>query len=511
MRSLIISRPNWKDVILLGAPIIMGVYLSMFNLGKQGLFLDEAFSADLVLRPWRELIVVAYQDVHPLFYYSLLKAVLVFFPLSEWSLRLLSAICAVLSLTLAMYVTHSYAGKRASIWVGWVLAWSSLHLYYAQEARMYALFELLWIISPLCLLLALERKETFWWLCWVITTAAAIHTQFYGLLLWGIGAGSSLLTILLQRSWPNLKKWVLAQTLIIVMALPLISLINSTLERGVGGTWIPSSLDPIKLLLLGLFGFSPVKEQFLNGNLLLISPWKDISFTLWVIIALGMIIPPIFGWRKQLHHKRVRSLGWIVITFGFIPPLIIALVFGLSQEQFWAPRPFIGAMVWIFIGLAVGWTTLAPRFSFVVLISLFVLNIGPLWAYETIWVKDYGKIAFQSVPETRQGSVLILDRNYASPVWNYYDPMKNNFIVVGISPRGDGEFDLMMLISNDTLRGDYQQVSCDDIGSASVLLYDPAGRIEREGPNWPSCVVDQIEWIFDPVSQEWVTSQDGVP
>ncbi len=489
----------------------MGVSLIIFNLGKQGLFLDEAFSADLVLRPWRELIVVAYQDVHPLFYYSLLKVVLVFFPLSEWSLRLLSAICAILSLTLAMYITYSYAGKRASIWVGWILAWSSLHLYYAQEARMYALFELLWIISPLCLFMALERKETFWWVCWVITTAAAIHTQFYGLLLWGIGACSSLLMILLQRSWRNLKIWILAQILIIVTALPLISVINSTVERGVGGTWIPSSLDPIKLLLLGLFGFTPVKEQFLNGNLLSLSLWKDIPFTIWGIIALGMIIPPIFGWRKQLHDKSIHSLGWIVMAFGIIPPLIIALILGLSKEQFWAPRPFIGAMVWIFIGLAVGWTTLAPRFSFVVLISLFVLNFGSLWAYETIWVKDYGKIAFQSIPETRQDSVLILDRFYISPVWNYYDSLKDNFIVAGIRPRGDGKFDLMMLISNGTLRGDYKLVSCNDIGSASILLYDPAGRIEREGRNWPSCVVDQLKWIFNPVSQKWVTYQDGVP
>ena len=102
---------------------MVGVFLSIYNLGKQGLFLDEAFTADLVLRPWRELILVAYQDVHPLFYYSLLKGVLVLSPVTEWSLRLLSASSAILSLSLAMYITYSYADKRASIWVGWVLAW----------------------------------------------------------------------------------------------------------------------------------------------------------------------------------------------------------------------------------------------------------------------------------------------------------------------------------------------------------------------------------------------------
>ena len=89
--------------------------------------------------------------------------------------------------------------------------------------------------------------------------------------------------------------------------------------------------------------------------------------------------------------------------------------------------------------------------------------------------------------------------------------MRNNFIVAGIGPQGDGEFDLVNLISNDTLRGDYELISCDEIGSASILLYDPAGRIEREGPSWPACVVDQLKWIFDPVSQKWVMYQDGVP
>jgi hypothetical protein len=146
--------------------------------------------------------------------------------------------------------------------------------------------------------------------------------------------------------------------------------------------------------------------------------------------------------------------------------------------------------------------------SFIILISLFILNFGSLYAYETIWVKDYAKIAFQTLPKAPQESVLILDRFYVSPIWNYYTSGEDDFSVAGIWPRENGDFDLLLVNANDTLKGDYQLISCSEIGSADILLYDPAYRFAREGRNWPPCIAKQLEWIFDPASQNWEVYKD---
>jgi len=110
-------------------PLTVGAFLRFASLGKQPLFLDEAFTADLVLRSWVEMLQVIMTDVHPPLFYVLLKPIVAIFPLTEWTLRSLSAFCSVLALALAIGLARRLGGPGIASTTGWVLSWSALHLY----------------------------------------------------------------------------------------------------------------------------------------------------------------------------------------------------------------------------------------------------------------------------------------------------------------------------------------------------------------------------------------------
>lgn len=488
-------------------PLLWGTFLRFQGLAKQPLFLDEAFTADLILRTWSDMIQVAYQDVHPLLFYVLSKPMLEFFPLTEWTLRLFPALCSVLALALATGVIRRFYGTNAGILAAWLLSWSSLHLYYAQDARMYTLLNLLWIIAPWFLLLALTSGNAWAWIGWGVAVSGAIHTQFYGWVLWGMGF------VWILAFWRRLDRrmlrwWWVSQIGSLLTALPLLTIVASTLGRGVGGTWIPSVLDPIRLWSLSLFGFTPERSRFLHGDLLSLVPWKSVPHTAFIILAVLISIPPVVGLMRSDNSKRHKGFLHTAVIFGGFPILSSALLWMVMKRPFWSYRPLIGATTWCLIVFAVGWSSF--RRAKWLWVILFLINLGAIIAFKVQWIKDYSAVAFNRwSDEVPPKTTVVLDRFYHSAVFNFYAPSDVGS-VYGIAPQ-DKVYELREIVFDDTLRGQWDPADCSDLSQSNVSLYDPAGRRFQEGDAWPSCLQDKGGWVFNSQTSHWERTQDFVP
>lgn len=369
---------------------------------------------------------------------------------------------------------------------------------------MYSLFELLWVLSPLILLRALHTQTKTWWIVWALVTSLAINTHIFGLLLWGVAGLASGVIIMKAFSWQKLCLWIKAQFIVAAFTLPLVSLVTSTVEKNiVGGTWVPASSDLLKLWLLGLFGFTPVPEQFVWGTNLSLPPWNTISFNTWATLALIITACALWGWFRLHWANKYRQIGGLVLTFGLLPPLVAFFILNSLNLGYWAPRPFIGAVVWLFIGLAVGLSALPRSIIVMILALLFVLNIGPLWAYETMWTKDYTREAsYTWSQQMPSGSALVIDKAYTLPIWDYYKSgLENNFIF-GLRPVKNAETELRLFNFDEPMYPS-QLATCDDLPvDLPIGLYSYGGDVQAVD-YWPDCLYGRVVWKFNTETGQW--------
>lgn len=144
--------------------LLFGLGLRLISL-NQSLWMDEAISA-LAVKGNNFLGLIAnfsLGDTHPPFYYLLLKTWTLIFGYSEISLRLPSVVLGVATVYVIYLIGKKIAGEKLGIISALFLVTSGLHLYYSQEARMYALSTFAVSLTVYFFLKVREKaKQTDW-------------------------------------------------------------------------------------------------------------------------------------------------------------------------------------------------------------------------------------------------------------------------------------------------------------------------------------------------------------
>lgn len=128
------------SLLLLG---FLGLLLRLYAIGRQPIWLDEAFSIWLAHQPlidlWGWLIKI---DQHPPLYYTLLAGWQWLFGDLQGTVRLLSALCSTLALPFFYGAARRFFDQRTALSATLLLVLAPFQVRYAQEARMYALLTL---------------------------------------------------------------------------------------------------------------------------------------------------------------------------------------------------------------------------------------------------------------------------------------------------------------------------------------------------------------------------------
>lgn len=146
---------------------LIGVILRTWRLTRSPLWYDEAFSAILASLPIKDMITATAGDVHPPLYYLVIHGT------SGPALRVYSVIFSILAMYVFWLILFQLDVKPGARLVALALmALSAPQLWYAAEARMYAMLELI-----ILLLWYLVNKRS-WVLVGVVATLA-LYTHGY--------------------------------------------------------------------------------------------------------------------------------------------------------------------------------------------------------------------------------------------------------------------------------------------------------------------------------------------
>lgn len=133
--------------------------LKLPGLDRQSVWLDEALTVAVAVRPLDVIVARAADNQDPPLYGLLMHVWIGAFGASEASLRLLPVLCSTLAAVGVFLLARRFSGLRAAVFAAVLFTAANLHVQYAREARVYALVTLLAVASSYAFLALVTRPS----------------------------------------------------------------------------------------------------------------------------------------------------------------------------------------------------------------------------------------------------------------------------------------------------------------------------------------------------------------
>lgn len=171
-------------VWLMAVIVVVALLLRLGTLERKSMWLDEILTLRTAAMSVEGIVAdrAVRSDPHPPLYY-LLMHYWIGLGQSEYVARLPSALAGVVAVPLLYWLVRAWDGLWSARSSAWLLAIAPLHIWYSQEARMYALVCTLGLASALLYTLAIRQERLLGWAAWVVVTTAGLYTDYSMLLL----------------------------------------------------------------------------------------------------------------------------------------------------------------------------------------------------------------------------------------------------------------------------------------------------------------------------------------
>lgn len=389
---------------------------------NQSFWLDEAAQALESMRPLAEQLNISGDFQPPLFH--LVVHIFTLFSHSEWWLRMASVIPGIVT----VYFTYKIGGlldkdKHKGFSIGLIgatlLALSSLHIYFSQELRPYALAAMWGVLSWYALLVWVERVRhnkhklfTQAKVLYLCSTIAGLYTMYlYPFLL------------LSQLSYAVFFQRKLVKELVKVYIVALLLFLP----------WIPSFYHQLQVggeLQLQLPGWDQVVSPPQWKSLLLvmakfIGGIKEINITLFDVAYYGipsalMVFLYLRTVKKVKQGHRILILApliWLGISvcsawlFSFIIPVL-------------QPKRVLFALPAMYLIIGVGLTYLSMqkrRLLFALFIVYQLISVNLYWTHSMYQREDWRK-SLMTIHQTFSASDTIVVFGFTGPFapWDFY-------------------------------------------------------------------------------------------
>jgi mannosyltransferase len=313
--------------------LLLASALRLFRIDHQSFWNDEGNSARLAERSVALILEGARGDIHPPGYYLFLHYWSAVWGDGEAALRGLSAVCSVMLVAVTYFLSRQlFRGEATALLTAGLVAVNPFQIYYAQEARMYAMLALWAALSTWAL--ARWRSESAeggdrrrWTLpVYVLSATAGLYTHYaFPFVMLAQNAAVALWLWHGRRHGGVLRLlavWVIGQTGVVVLFLPwLPTALHQVTSWSPPGESYPldqAALDIWRVLNLG----PTVPSGLVAGGL--------IAATFLVLLSL---IPPVETEQAQSSYP-AYSWRWALCTLTVLIPVGLILLLGLYRESY---------------------------------------------------------------------------------------------------------------------------------------------------------------------------------
>ena len=416
--------------------ILLAFALRVYRLDAQAIWWDESLS---VYRATRDLGTVLANtiliqnivttDTVPQCYFLFVHFLIRAFGTSEFALRFFSVIANVATIPLLYVLARRWLGNSAALTAALLGALSPFYVWYAQEARPYALVLFWSTLAVYALTRAFEMGHRLtlintdktkpisvhprssvsysWIFVYCLSAIAALYTHYFAIFLFPFHA---ILILILVRPTPR-RHW-----FFFLPALPFASvifLVRQVLTSAAGNVGTGPYLVPLDVMLRDLL------NSFSVGITMDWTQAAGVGAVTFGLLAIGILFP---NSKSRITNFEFRILNLAYLFIPIIGVQILSTVRPLYQNS----RYLIAISPAFYLGVAAGIATLARWWRPLALAALGVFVIGAAislnnWYFDPRFGKDDHRAWAESLRDrARAGDFLILNSPHTAELYRYY-------------------------------------------------------------------------------------------
>ena len=288
-----------KELIVLTSILLLCFGLRVFNFSSASLWVDEAYTMMLAHQKTHDIVKTSVNDINPPLYGIVVRKWAKHFGFTHVSLRFFSVICSILTGIILYRIGRKYFNYLTAVSAVLFYSFSNLQIYYAEEARGYALAGLLCAASTYYFLSFIRHKKTVTLVMLTLMNILILYTHYVAGFLFV--AQAIIAVLFFYNKFRFLWKYLLSQLIALSAFLP----------------WFLSSwfkLDGFQIGWLPELSFGVIEYffiQVLNSKtiLILILFWLLISFILFLVFK---------------NNRKLKQY-FVIFTLGVMPLILICL------------------------------------------------------------------------------------------------------------------------------------------------------------------------------------------
>jgi mannosyltransferase len=360
-----------RDRLTVAGPAALAAVLCFTSLTGRSLGFDEAATVTIAAQHGAKLMsAIAHDGGNMSGFYVLLHLLMSWFGNGTLVLRLPSALASVATVAFTAMIGLRLFGRRAGLAAGLLAAVSLPLIFWAQNARGYALMVAFVSAAYLVFISLRERPRVIGWIAYAVLMSLAAYSSFVAVLV----IPAQLLTLLPRAHRRRLLPFALSLLGIAVLCTPLIAL---AARRGSGQLfWVPRPTREVEVQVLQSLTSAGLEPSF----------HATATTTLLLVLTIGLVIASaaaiVSRWRSASWPE---AWGGGLVLSWLLVPVLTTLVYSLLFQPLFLPRNLLMSVpaVAIVLGAGVAQARFSTRTTWAVLGALLVLRglqVAPSYA-----------------------------------------------------------------------------------------------------------------------------------
>jgi len=303
---ILVKKKKDKILILNIIIIILGTIFISLGAFHTNIWFDESYSVAISNHSFSEIWNIGGNDVHPVFYYMMLKIVSLIFGNNILVFRLFSIVPIVILSILGITHIRKEYGERTGIIFSFLTLFLPIIAAYSSEIRMYTWVMLFVTITAIYANRIYKNELSIKnWVIFALFSLLSAYTHYYGLMFAGIINVILFIYLLKNRKGKNkdLKIFIIQAIVECLLYVPWLYYFIKQLTSVGGGYWIKLEFPDILYNVLGIQYMGSLSNIF------------GFCFAICLYIYLGFVIYRCKKERISVKNARNSLLLYVLIVF----------------------------------------------------------------------------------------------------------------------------------------------------------------------------------------------------